>query len=83
MDTQLKRIRFRCRHRGNKEMDIILGSFADAHLERLDAVQLDRLEALLEAPDPDLYAWVTGKSAAPREHDHDVMRLLMSYSNVS
>jgi len=53
-------------------MDLLLGSFADAHLAGFSAEQLDRYEALLLEGDPDLYGWVTGKEAVRSEHDNDV-----------
>lgn len=46
-------------------MDIILMRFAEEHLERLDAAELDCYEMLLEENDQDLYQWVTGQTAAP------------------
>lgn len=80
IDTRRKRLRFRCWHRGTKEMDLLLGRFVDRHLGDISAAQITRLEALLTCPDPDLYAWITGKAEAPAEHDHDVMGLLRNLS---
>jgi len=51
---------FRCWHRGTREMDLILGRFADAAIASLSDDELDRLEHLIEVPDPDLYAALTG-----------------------
>lgn len=78
-DPRLKRLRYRAWHRGFREADLILGPFADAHAGKLDAGQLDRLERLLEAPDHDLYEWITGKSAPPPEHDSDVLGLIKDF----
>ena len=50
-DIRRKRLLFRAWHRGTREADLILGSFAEAHLDAFDAAQLDRFEALLECPD--------------------------------
>ena len=41
-----KKLRYRAWHRGTKEMDLILGPFADAHADAMDGAQLDRLEYL-------------------------------------
>ena len=62
---RLKRLRLRAWRRGTKEMDLILGPFADARLAGLETAALDRFEALLDENDQDLYAWVTGQAAAP------------------
>lgn len=60
-----KRLRLRAWRRGTREMDLILGPFADAHLETLPAATLARFEALLDENDHDLYAWISGARAAP------------------
>ena len=60
LDDRRKRILFRCWHRGTREMDLILGRFADAEIATLGDDDLAGLEILLELPDPDLYAAVTG-----------------------
>ena len=65
MDNRRKKLLFRSWHRGTKEMDIILGNFAEKHLAALDDTQLDAYESLLEVPDPDIYNWVTGKNPPP------------------
>ncbi|MGB8275361.1 MAG: succinate dehydrogenase assembly factor 2 [Alphaproteobacteria bacterium] len=75
-----KRLRFRSWHRGTREMDILLGRFADARLESLSPPQLDRFETLLHNSDPDLFGWITGASPVPEADDHDVMRLLREFS---
>jgi antitoxin CptB len=55
-----KRLLFRCWHRGTREMDLLLGRFADAEIGTLADDELGQLEHLLEIPDPDLYAALTG-----------------------
>ena len=80
-DIHRKRLLFRSWHRGTRESDLILGRFADAHLAGFDAGQLDRYEALLECSDVDLFDWITGRPTPPPEHNHDVTRLLLSFSN--
>ena len=56
LDDRRKRLLFRCWHRGTREMDLILGRFADAEIGNLSDDELTQLETLLEVPDPDLYA---------------------------
>jgi len=74
-----RRLLFQCWNRGTQESDFILGSFAEAWLESLDNAQLDRLEALLNCADPDLFDWMSGEKAPPQEHDHNVMGMLRSF----
>ena len=79
LEKRRKRLVYRCRHRGTKELDLFIGSFADQHLRSLDEAQLERLEALLEVPEPLLYDWLTGYAAPPPEHDNDVTRMLLDF----
>jgi antitoxin CptB len=75
-----KRLRFRAWHRGMKEVDLILGRFADRYLDGFDAGQLDRFEALMEAPDAQIYSWYAGSAEPPAELRTDVWTLVRSFS---
>jgi len=79
LDLQRKRLRFRSWHRGTRELDLLLGRFAEAHLDAMTAEQLDRYAALLENGDPEIYDWLTGRAAVPPAQDNDVMRLLQRF----
>jgi antitoxin CptB len=70
-----KRLRFRAWHRGLREADLILGPFADAHLDGLDAAELDDFEALLAVPDNDLHDWFIGRTAAPDSYSALIVRI--------
>jgi antitoxin CptB len=60
-----KRLKFRSWHRGTREMDLLLGRFADQRLDALDAEAIRVYAALLEESDPDIYNWVTGREECP------------------
>src|SRR4051794_5145981 len=60
LDDRRKRLLFRRWHRGTREMDLILGRFADAAIADLTDAELGQLEQLIEVPDPDLYAALSG-----------------------
>lgn len=66
--VQIKRLRLRAWRRGTKEMDLILGRFADAHLAQADDAALSAFESLLAQEDHDLFAWILGRAAAPGPH---------------
>jgi antitoxin CptB len=78
MDDQTlrKRLLFRSWHRGIREMDLILGGFAERHLAALDRDQLDRYGRLLENNDPDIYDWLIGRAPWPAGIGEDIRRLL-------
>lgn len=79
IEDRRKRLRFRSWHRGTREMDLLLGSFADRHLPTFSDRQLNLYEAMLERSDSDLYEWLTGRAVVPREIDHDVMKLFLNF----
>jgi antitoxin CptB len=79
LDDRRKRLLFRCWHRGTREMDLILGRFADAEIASLRDDELAELELLIEVPDPDLYAALTdGKALAP-EHGSALFDRIKSF----
>ena len=78
-DNRRKRLFYRAWHRGTREADLILGSFAEAHLAGFNDAQLDRFEALLEVPDAELFDWINRRVAPPPEHEHEVTRLLLAF----
>jgi antitoxin CptB len=64
-EARLKKLRMRSWRRGMKEMDLILGPYADTQLSQLGADELDAYERLLDENDQDLYLWVTGAQDRP------------------
>ena len=79
IDAQRRRLQFRSWHRGTREIDLILGRFADLYLCQFTVEQLDRYAALLEKSDPDIFDWLTGRSPVPETLDSDVMQLLKNF----
>jgi antitoxin CptB len=68
LDDRRKRLLFRCWHRGTREMDLILGRFADIEIAGLTEGELTQLEHLIEVPDPDLYAALIGDKPLDPEY---------------
>jgi len=79
LEIRRKRLLFRSWHRGTKETDLLLGSFAERHLGELGVAELDAYEALLEEDDARLYDWITGRAPAPAAHDTGVLRRLKAF----
>jgi antitoxin CptB len=69
LDARRRRILFRAWRRGMREMDLVMGQFADAQLPDLSEAELDQFERLLDAPDPSVLAWITGEAPVPADHD--------------
>lgn len=76
---RLRRLRYRAWHRGTKEMDLILGPYADARLLTMQPAELDRFEALLEEMDTDLFDWLVGNLPAPPDADHQLLADLIAF----
>lgn len=83
LDTRRRKLLFRAWRRGVREMDLIVGRFADAKIDSFDDGALDAFERLIEAPNAALYAWVTGAESAPVEHDTAVLRQLIAFHTLS
>lgn len=78
-ENRLKRLRMRSWHRGIKEMDLILGHFADEQLASLPPEALATYDALLDENDQDLYHWVSGQSAEPAKFA-DLVRVIRDHA---
>jgi antitoxin CptB len=74
-----RRLRFRAWHRGTRELDLILGPFADANAGGLMEPMLGRLEALLEREDTDLLKWLMGQEAPPADADRELLDQLIAF----
>jgi antitoxin CptB len=82
LDDRRKRLLFRCWHRGTREMDLILGRFADAEIANLTNDELAQLERLIEVPDPDLYAALTGDKPLAPEYAGSLFDRIKSFRAV-
>ena len=67
-EARLKRMVMRSWRRGTKEMDLVLGPYAEAHLGHMTLAALDAYDALLAENDQDLMAWMLGQKPAPALH---------------
>jgi antitoxin CptB len=79
LDPRRRKILFRAWHRGMREMDLIMGRFADAEIGGLSEAELDEFERLIEALDRDLLSWVTGEAEVPENYDSEVFRRLKAF----
>jgi antitoxin CptB len=78
-DARLKKLKFRAWRRGFREADLILGPFADRHVDSFTVAELDWFEDLLEQPDQDLYGWIIGTAATPAEFDCEIMNSIKAF----
>ena len=79
IEIRRKKALFRAQRRGFRELDLIFAAFADAHLQSLSTVGLERFEALLSVPDWQIFGWIMGHEMVPPEYDDDVFARLCCY----
>jgi antitoxin CptB len=79
LDARRRKLLFRAWHRGIREMDLIMGRFADAEIGTMADVDLAEFERLIEVPDRDLYLWLTGEAETSPSYDTPVFRRLKSF----
>jgi antitoxin CptB len=63
LEIRRKRALYRANHRGTKELDLILGRYADVRVPDMDEVSLKAFEQFLALPDPDIDQWIRGFGA--------------------
>jgi antitoxin CptB len=81
LDVRRRKVLFRSWHRGMREMDLIMGRFADDAVAQLTQEELADFEQLMEVPDRELLAWVTGEAAVPADHDTALFRRLRDFNH--
>jgi antitoxin CptB len=74
-----KQLLFRSWHRGTREVDLLLGKFAEAHIPGFDTAELELYDRFLNNSDPDIYNWLTGQEPVPPAEDTAVVRLLLDF----
>ena len=82
LDARRRRAKFRAWHRGMKEMDLLLGKYADAHVGTMTAEELDTFDALLEVLDRDLFKWFTGEGPLPADRDTPLFRAICRFHEI-
>jgi antitoxin CptB len=79
LDARRRRLLFRCWHRGIREMDLVLGRFADAQLATLTDAELTELESWLDVPDQQIFAWVNGMEPVAAHFDTALFHRLRDF----
>lgn len=79
MDDLRRKLLFRSEHRGTKEMDLILGTFARAFLPTANEQEVKAYEDLLLENDPDLYNWISQREPIPADKSNPILHRLIGY----
>jgi antitoxin CptB len=79
IELRRKRLLWRSSHRGIKEMDLLMGGFAKSRLPTMTENELYAFEALIELPDQELLAWITGEAAVPSTLSNALLPELLKF----
>ena len=79
LELRRKRLRYRCAHRGTKELDFMVGAFAERFLPDFCDSELTELEQILELPEPLLHDLLLGNVGIPPSFDGPVMERLHGF----
>ncbi|MET2826546.1 succinate dehydrogenase assembly factor 2 [Mesorhizobium shangrilense] len=78
LDARRRKLLFRSWHRGMREMDLILGGFADAQIHALTSDEIDQYERLLDIPDTEFLPMITGERPVPADIDCSVLQKILA-----
>lgn len=83
LEIRRRRAAYRANHRGTKEMDWLVGRFADAYINAFEGEALERFERFLELPDPDLQKWIMEPDSAARGAFDDLIGQIRVFHGLS
>lgn len=66
LDVRRRRATWRAGHRGTKEMDLLLGRYAERAVPGMSDDALTRFEQFLALPDPELQKWLLNPDGSPQ-----------------
>ena len=76
LDARRRRALFRAWRRGLREIDLVLGRFAEANLAAMDEAELSEFERLLDVADLQVLAWIAGDETPPGAFDSPLLARL-------
>jgi len=83
LDAHRRKLVFRAWRRGFREMDLLMGGFADENMAKLDDEGVAEFERLLSVPDWEVYAWLIGQKPVPENHKGPVLDQLIAFRYVA
>lgn len=79
LDVRRRKALYQAWHRGTREMDLLLGRFADHTIDSLSDCELSEFETLMTVPDQELYAWLCGRKAPSSDFDTGLLRRIIAF----
>ena len=82
VETRRRRAVYRACHRGTKEMDWMLGRFAQSALGDMPLERLGHFERLLNLPDPDLQDMILHPETTPAGEFADLVAAVRAFNGL-
>ena len=79
IDNLKKKILYRSKHRGTKEMDLLLSNFVKKYVNFLNEIELYELESLLNIDDEVLYKWYLSNERTTSIPENSVTKKLKEF----
>ena len=80
---RMRRLTLRSGRRGLRELDLVLGQFAERQLRRLPLESLTLYEQLLDEEDTYILDWMTGAQPRPAKYEDLILRIVDAYQAMS
>jgi antitoxin CptB len=79
IEHRRRRALYRATHRGTKELDWLVGRYAEARLPTMTDAEMDLFEQFLAVPDPELHAWIMKPETLDGSAFREVIHALRAY----
>ncbi len=79
LETRRRRLIWRAGHRGMRELDLVLGSYAREHVAAMDEAALVQFESILAVADTELFDWIMGRSGVPAQYRGPLIDAIMQF----
>ena len=79
IDLLRKKILYRSKYRGIKEMEQLLNSFVKKHINDFSIVELEQLDDLLNFDDSSIFKWYLNKKVEIKIPNNKVSKLLKNF----
>lgn len=83
LDVRRRKALYHAWHRGTRELDLLLGRFADAEIGTLSDVDLGTFERLMEVPDRELFGWILGREDIPDNWDGPLLQRIIGFAKAN
>ena len=79
LELRRKRLLWRACHRGIREMDLLMGGFAQSRLAGMSGQELDAFESLIGLPDQEMLSWIKGETPVPKDMDNILLKEFLQF----